>query len=92
MGTPHYLLTTEQNTQSSTFPNLTLSRPVENYPDPMPVLQLTIFISILLAVIFVTCFALEAWRNKGRGSDRTALLPLLEDEEPISKNKHTDSK
>lgn len=61
----------------------------------MPVLHLTIFISLILAVIFVVCFAIEAWRNKGKCSDRTALLPLLEDDEvgtthPITK--HIDSK
>lgn len=60
----------------------------------MPVLQLTIFISLLLAVIFVVCFAIEAWRNKDRCSDRTALLPLLEDDELAAsdiKHKNTDS-
>ena len=58
----------------------------------MPVLYLTIFISLLLAGIFVVCFAAEAWRSKGRSIDRSALLPLLEDEvKPTQHTKHTDS-
>lgn len=56
----------------------------------MPVLYLTIFISLLLAGIFVVCFAAEAWRSKGRSTDRSALLPLLEDDERPTN--HTDSK
>ncbi|MFC4993273.1 hypothetical protein [Rubritalea tangerina] len=47
----------------------------------MPVLHLTIFISLLLAVIFIVCFAAESWRKKGSSTDRSALLPLLEDDE-----------
>lgn len=47
----------------------------------MPVLYLTIFISLLLAGIFIVCFAAEAWLKKGGGTDRAALLPLLEDDE-----------
>lgn len=59
----------------------------------MPVLFLTIFISLLLAGIFVVCFAAEAWRSKGRSTDRSALLPLLEDDEIPSKDtNYTDSK
>ena len=59
----------------------------------MPVLYLTIFISLLLAGIFVVCFAAEAWRSKGRSTDRSALLPLLEDDvKPTQHTNHTDSK
>ena len=52
----------------------------------MPVLHLTIFISLLLALIFVVCFTAEAWRNKASSTDRSALLPLLEDDEIESTN------
>lgn len=61
----------------------------------MPVLHLTIFISLLLAGIFVVCFTAEAWRKKGGSTDRSALLPLLEDDEvePTTKDKtKSDSK
>lgn len=58
----------------------------------MPVLYLTIFISLLLAAIFVVCFTAEAWRNKDRSTDRSALLPLLEDDEsPTNDTNHIDS-
>lgn len=46
----------------------------------MPVLHLTIFISILLAVVFIICFVMEAWRNKNQGIEQTSLLPLADDE------------
>lgn len=55
----------------------------------MPVLYLTIFISLLLAAIFVVCFTAEAWRNKDRSTDRSALLPLLEDDELEHTTKET---
>jgi hypothetical protein len=51
----------------------------------MPVLHLTIFISILLAVIFIVCFVMEAWRNKNQGVEQTSLLPLADDDADISK-------
>jgi len=51
----------------------------------MPVLQLTIFISIILAVIFIVCFVMEAWRNKNQGVEQTSLLPLADDDADISK-------
>lgn len=53
----------------------------------MPVLHLTIFISLLLAGIFIVCFTAEAWRKKGGGTDRAALLPLLEDDEAETSTK-----
>jgi hypothetical protein len=53
----------------------------------MPVLQLTIFISILLVVIFIVCFVMEAWRNKNQGVEQTSLLPLADDDADISKMK-----
>ena len=53
----------------------------------MPVLQLTIFISIILAVIFIVCFVMEAWRNKNQGVEQTSLLPLADDDADISKMK-----
>lgn len=56
----------------------------------MPVFYLTIFISLLLAAIFVVCFAIEAWRSKNISTDRSALLPLLEDDEV--EPTHTDHK
>lgn len=58
----------------------------------MPVLHLTIFISLLLAGIFIVCFAAEAWRKKGNSTERSALLPLLEDEElPPSNNDNNNT-
>jgi len=56
----------------------------------MPVLELTIFISIVLALIFIVCFVMEAWRNKSQGVEQTSLLPLADDDADISKM--TDSK
>lgn len=53
----------------------------------MPVLQLTIFISILLAVVFIVCFVMEAWRNRNQGIEQTSLLPLADDDADISKMK-----
>lgn len=53
----------------------------------MPVLELTIFISLLLAVIFIVCFVMEAWRNKSQGTEQTSLLPLADDDADISKMK-----
>lgn len=58
----------------------------------VPVLQLTIFISLILAAVFVVCFTLEILRNKGRGTDRSALLPLLEDEDQENSLHSTKSK
>lgn len=51
----------------------------ENFYKIMPVLHLTIFISIILAVIFIVCFVMEAWRNKNQGVEQTSLLPLQDD-------------
>jgi hypothetical protein len=73
------------------------------FPDPslfhaiykisiMPVLQLTIFISIILAVIFIVCFVMEAWRNKNQGVEQTSLLPLADDDADISKMKSETDK
>ncbi len=53
----------------------------------MPVLELTIFISLLLAVIFIVCFVMEAWRNKSQGIEQTSLLPLADDDADITKMK-----
>ena len=56
----------------------------------MPVLHLTIFLSLILSVIFIVCFALEAWKGRKPGSDHTALLPLLDDDAEVPATKHSN--
>lgn len=45
----------------------------------MNVLALTILISVFLAAIFIVCFIAELKRNKRRGIEHDALLPLDDD-------------
>ena len=56
----------------------------------MPILYLTIFISLILAAIFLVCFVFEVLGSKSRGTDHTALLPLMEDDEDQKQN-HTNT-
>ena len=58
----------------------------------MPVLELTIFISILLAVLFIVCFGVDAWKNRGHGIEQSSLLPLADDDGDISKMNKTSEK
>ncbi len=57
----------------------------------MNVLALTILISVCLAGIFIVCFVAELKRNKRRGIEHDALLPL-EDDAPISSADTTSKK
>jgi len=45
----------------------------------MPVLALTIFVSICLAGIFIVCFAVEIRRSRHSSPERDSLLPLEDD-------------
>ena len=47
----------------------------------MSIIYLTIFISLLLATVFVICFVMEAWRGVHKGVEKSSLLPLEDDEE-----------
>jgi len=47
----------------------------------MNVIAITLLISLLLAGIFIICFATEAFRKNNSSSEQTSLLPL-EDETP----------
>ena len=46
----------------------------------MPVLYLTIFITLLFAGVFLVCFVMEAWRGKNKGVEQASLLPLADDD------------
>lgn len=46
----------------------------------MSVLRVTVYITLLLAVVFLFCFVMETWRRKNTGDEQTSLLPLQDDE------------
>ena len=46
----------------------------------MQVIAITLFISLLLAGIFITCFAVEAWKKRKTSLEHDSLLPLEDDE------------
>ena len=46
----------------------------------MEVLFLTIFLSLVLAGVFVACFIRVASRREGRGLEQQSLMPLSDDE------------
>lgn len=58
----------------------------------MPVLHLTIFISIIMTIAFIVCYVMEAWRNKNQGVEQTSLLPLADDAEVSVKEPVTEDK
>lgn len=45
----------------------------------MQVLAITLLISILLGGIFITCFAVEAWKKRKTSIEHDSLLPLEDD-------------
>lgn len=57
----------------------------------MSVIYLTLFISLLLAAVFVICFVMEAWRGMDKGVERSSLLPLEDDEKEMNPPKYEKS-
>lgn len=49
----------------------------------MDILILTIFLSVLLAFLFMTLFWMDQGQHKSGGPERDALLPL-DDETPVT--------
>lgn len=56
----------------------------------MNVLALTILISVCLAAIFIVCFIAELKRNKNRGIEQDALLPL-DDDTSLTSHSHQNN-
>jgi len=55
----------------------------------IPVIALTILVSMCLAGLFISIFVLEFFRNKERGNERDSLLPFT-DELPEATNKSSE--
>ncbi|MDF1812802.1 MAG: hypothetical protein P1V20_11330 [Verrucomicrobiales bacterium] len=46
----------------------------------MSVIGITLFISLILGVIFIICFAVEATKKRTSSLEHDSLLPLEDDE------------